>query len=107
MRSKLSEFRAAKTWGARDVGISGLGTNPTNPWCQRPRRPPLQYKTTAPPCKSTNLLPGRKEFPMTRARLAGEIARLLSGAAGLFAGLSLLWTAPLTAVLVILGAMGF
>jgi hypothetical protein len=42
MRVKLSEFRAAKTWGARDVGISGLGTNPTNPWCQRPRRPPLQ-----------------------------------------------------------------
>jgi hypothetical protein len=44
---------------------------------------------------------------MTRARLAGEIVRLLSGAGGLFAGLSLLWTAPLTAVLVILGAMGF
>ena len=42
MKVKLSEFRAAKTWGARDVGISGLGSNPTNPWCQRPRRPPLQ-----------------------------------------------------------------
>jgi len=42
MRIKLSEFRAAKTWGARDVGISGLGSNPTNPWCQRPRRSPLQ-----------------------------------------------------------------
>jgi hypothetical protein len=42
MRVKLSEFRAAKTWGARYVGISGLGTNPTNPWCQRPCRPPLQ-----------------------------------------------------------------
>jgi len=42
MRVKLSEFRAAKTWGARDVGISGLGTNPTNPWCQRPCRSPLQ-----------------------------------------------------------------
>jgi hypothetical protein len=34
------EFRVAKTGAARDVGISGLGTNPTNPWCQRPRRPP-------------------------------------------------------------------
>jgi len=42
MRVKLSEFRAAKTWGARNVGISGLGTNPTNPWCQRPCRSPLQ-----------------------------------------------------------------
>jgi hypothetical protein len=42
MRVKLSEFRAAKTWSARHVGISGLGTNPTNPWCQRPCRPPLQ-----------------------------------------------------------------
>jgi hypothetical protein len=42
MRVKLSEFRAAKTWDARDVGISGLGTNPTNPWCQRPCRSPLQ-----------------------------------------------------------------
>ena len=51
--------------------------------------------------------PGRKESTMTRARLAGEIVKLLSGAAGLFVGLSLLWTAPLTAVLVILGAMGF
>jgi hypothetical protein len=44
---------------------------------------------------------------MTRARLAGEIVNLLLGAAGLFVGLSLLWTAPLTAVLVILGAMVF
>jgi hypothetical protein len=25
---------------ACDVGISGLGSNPTNPWCQRPRRSP-------------------------------------------------------------------
>src|SRR5437588_10042755 len=36
---------AAETGVARYVGISGLGTNPTNPWCQRPCRPPLQYKT--------------------------------------------------------------
>ena len=35
-------FGQPKPWGARDVGISGLGSNPTNPWCQRPRRPPLQ-----------------------------------------------------------------
>ena len=42
MRVKLSEFRAARTSGARHVGISGLGTNPTNTWCQRPRRHPLQ-----------------------------------------------------------------
>jgi hypothetical protein len=33
-------FRGARTWAARDVGISGLGSNPTNPWCQRPRRSP-------------------------------------------------------------------
>jgi hypothetical protein len=37
------KFRAAKTWVAHYVGISGLGTNPTNPWCQRPCRPPLQF----------------------------------------------------------------
>jgi hypothetical protein len=42
MRVELSEFRAAKNWDARHVGISGLGSNPTNPWCHRPRRSPLQ-----------------------------------------------------------------
>ena len=31
--------RAARTRVARYVGISGLGTNPTNPWCQ-PRAAP-------------------------------------------------------------------
>ena len=36
--------RAARTWVARYVGISGLGTNPTNPWCQHPSRPPLPYE---------------------------------------------------------------
>jgi hypothetical protein len=40
-----NKFRAAKPELPVNVGISGLGTNPTNPWCQRPRRPPLQYKT--------------------------------------------------------------
>src|SRR6266404_5600662 len=107
MRIKLSEFRAAKTWGARDVGISGLGTNPTNPWCQHPRRPPLQYTTAASPRRTTNLSLGRKELRMTRARLAWETVKLLSGGAALFAGLSILTTAPLTSVLVTLGAMGF
>jgi len=43
---------------------------------------------------------------MTRAKLTGEIARLLSGGASLLAGLSWLATMPLRAVLVILGAMG-
>ena len=38
----LDLLRAAKTWAAGYVGISGLGTNPTNPWCQHPGRPPLQ-----------------------------------------------------------------
>jgi hypothetical protein len=36
--------RAARTWVARYVGISGLGTNPTNPWCQHPSRPPLHHE---------------------------------------------------------------
>ena len=36
--------RAARTRVARYVGISGLGTNPTNPWCQHPSRPPLHYE---------------------------------------------------------------
>jgi len=39
--------RAARTWVARYVGISGLGTNPTNPWCQHPSRPPLHYEPEA------------------------------------------------------------
>ena len=40
--ASLFDFvRAARTRVARYVGISGLGTNPTNPWCQRPGRPPL------------------------------------------------------------------
>jgi hypothetical protein len=42
---------------------------------------------------------------MTRTRLAGEIASLLAGGAALMAGLFLLATMPLTAVLTILGAM--
>jgi hypothetical protein len=36
--------RAARIRVARYVGISGLGTNPTNPWCQHPGRPPLHYE---------------------------------------------------------------
>ena len=36
--------RATRTWVARHVGISGWGTNPTNPWCQHPSRPPLHYE---------------------------------------------------------------
>ncbi|MGC2196859.1 MAG: hypothetical protein WA628_19450 [Terriglobales bacterium] len=43
---------------------------------------------------------------MTRAKLAGEIAKLLSGSGALLVGLSWLATMPLRAVLVILGAMG-
>jgi hypothetical protein len=38
----LDLLRAAKTRAARYVGIGGLGTNPINPWCQHPGRPPLQ-----------------------------------------------------------------
>ena len=38
-------FELLRTWAARNMGISGLGTNPTNPWCQHPRRPPPKYKT--------------------------------------------------------------
>ena len=43
--SFFNRFGAAKTWVARYVGISGLGTNPTNPWCQHPGRPPLHSET--------------------------------------------------------------
>jgi len=43
---------------------------------------------------------------MTRTALAGEIASLLAGGGALMAGLFLLATMPLTAVLTILGAMG-
>jgi hypothetical protein len=50
----LDSLRAAKTWVARHVGIGGLGTNPTNPWCQHPGRPPLQKTHEAePPTKNT------------------------------------------------------
>jgi hypothetical protein len=45
----LDSLRAAKTWAARYVGIGGLGTNPTNPWCQHPGRPPLQKTQQAEP----------------------------------------------------------
>jgi len=34
-------FRVARIQVARYVGISGWGTNPTNPWRQHPSRPPL------------------------------------------------------------------
>ena len=44
---------------------------------------------------------------MTGGRAAQEAAKLLAGGAGLFAGLSLLGTAPLTAVLVMLAAMSY
>jgi hypothetical protein len=44
---------------------------------------------------------------MKGARAAQEAAKLLAGGAGLFAGLSLLGTDPLPAVLIALGAMGF
>jgi hypothetical protein len=40
-------IRAARTRVARYVGISGWGTNPTNPWCQHPSRPPLQSEVEA------------------------------------------------------------
>jgi len=29
--------------GCHDVGTGGLGSIPTNPWCQRPRRSPSIY----------------------------------------------------------------
>jgi hypothetical protein len=44
---------------------------------------------------------------MTGLRLAGEIASLVGGVAALMGGLYLLATMPLTAVLAILGAMGW
>jgi hypothetical protein len=45
----LDLLRAAKIRAARYVGIGGLGTNPTNPWCQHPGRPPLQKTEKAEP----------------------------------------------------------
>jgi hypothetical protein len=44
---------------------------------------------------------------MMGGRAARETAKLVAGGAGLFTGLSLLGTAPLTAVLVILGAKSY
>ena len=44
---------------------------------------------------------------MTIGKRAGGIARLLSGGGALFAGLFLLATAPLTGVLIVLGATNF
>jgi hypothetical protein len=61
-RSTISEFRAAKTWVARSVGTGGLGTNPTNPWCQRPRRPPLHYKNADTAHDSTNFHLDEKRY---------------------------------------------
>jgi hypothetical protein len=46
--TSLDVVRAAKNWVARYMGISGLGTNPTNPWCQHPGRPPLQDEPASP-----------------------------------------------------------
>ena len=37
----VAQIRAAPD----DVGISGLGPKPTNPWCQHPRRPPPKIKS--------------------------------------------------------------
>jgi hypothetical protein len=53
----LDLVRAARSRLARYVGISGLGTNPTNPWCQHPGRPPLDCEP-APPASTWNREPG-------------------------------------------------
>lgn len=51
--SFLDLVRAAQNWVARYMGISGLGTNPTNPWRQHPGRPPLHFEP-APPASIWN-----------------------------------------------------
>jgi len=53
--SFFDSIRAAKTWVARYVGISGLGTNPTNPWCQHPSRPPLPCETEPSSARSNGI----------------------------------------------------
>ena len=98
----LDLFRAAKNWLARYVGISGLGTNPTNPWCQHPRRPPLHCKTASAMQRSRD---SGWKVTMTGARRAQEAVKLVSGGAGLFLGLSLLGRSPLVGVLAVLGGM--
>lgn len=50
-RGLFSFLRVARTWAARNVGISGLGPNPTNPWCQHPSRSPLQKKAEEQPAR--------------------------------------------------------
>jgi hypothetical protein len=49
----MNSVRAAQNRVARYMGISGWGTNPTNPWCQHPGRPPLHYEP-APPASTWN-----------------------------------------------------
>ncbi len=81
-----------------DVGISGLGTNPTNPWCQRPRRPP--------PDLAARANAGKEREPMRQFRVP-ELAGLFAGFVSLVAGMFLLEEQPLLGVLVILGGMAF
>lgn len=104
--TNLADFvRVARTWAARHVGIGGLGTNPTNPWCQHPRRPPLQYKTELRAGRSIYRGSDTKEFAALKP--VGQGATLLAGGVALFVGFSMLATVPLAGVLLVLGAMMF
>lgn len=91
-----SKFEPATTTVARYVGISGLDSIPVNPWCQRPGRPPRQNEWNS-----------DKESTLSGKYLALDIAMLLLGIAGLFSGLGRLSVSPLSAVLIIVGAMFF
>ncbi len=79
------------------VGIGGLGSIPVNPWCQRPRRPPHQFEAAG----------ISKGSSMSRAPLSLEVAMLLLGLTGLFAGLARLGSSPFAAVLIIVSATSF
>ena len=104
MRRQHAEvlLRVAQTRATRNMGISGLGTNPTNPWCQHPRRSPPEFKTEPQQCGPA--MPG---CSMRRPKRVGEVLQLAGGGASLLTGLFLLRTTPITAVLIILGAMGW
>jgi hypothetical protein len=86
-------FGETRTWVSRYVGDSGLGTNPTNPWCQHPRRPP-----------SRSLSVAQVNARMKMGRPA-QILGVAVGFGGLVAGLFLLDGKPLCGVLGMLGAM--
>ena len=87
--------KGTRTWVPCNVGGSGLGTNPTNPWYQHPRRPPIRKFIAL----------SRKRPPEMTWSRSMQIVGVMAGFGGLLRGLFRLEVEPLFAVLEVLGAM--